>query len=90
MEPPAHVQNASYYNFRATSTRGQFAHGGRAAPQPFEHRPPCRVGQGVEGMIELAGPGSSANFQVRSWREHQDINIVMLATSLLPDQFLTA
>jgi hypothetical protein len=31
-----------------------------------------------------------ANQQAHSWREHQDINMVMLATSLLPGQYLAA
>ena len=30
----------------------------------------------------------SANQQVSSWLDHRDINSVMLATSLLPDEFL--
>jgi hypothetical protein len=29
------------------------------------------------------------NQQARSWLDHGDINRVMLATSLLPDEFLT-
>jgi hypothetical protein len=43
------------------------------------------LGEAIEDFWRQ--PGSQ---QVSSWREHQDINIVMLATSLLPDQFLTA
>jgi hypothetical protein len=43
------------------------------------------LGEAIEDFWRQ--PGSQ---QVRSWREHQDINIVMLATSLLPDQYLTA
>lgn len=40
-------------------------------------------GQAIEAFWRQPG-----NQQVRSWRDHADINKVMLATSLLPDEFL--
>jgi hypothetical protein len=52
--------------------------------------------QDLEGLREYVPLGAvienfwrkSGNQQVNSWLDHRDINSVMLATSLLPDQFL--
>jgi hypothetical protein len=49
--------------------------------------------QGLQQYVPLADRieafwRRTANQQARSWQEHADINAVMLATSLLPDEFL--
>ena len=51
--------------------------------------------QGVRRYVPLADAieafwRKAANQRARSWREHAEISAVMLATSLLPDEFLAA
>lgn len=59
---------------------------------------PADLGRLLDGLgryLPLAGEIESfwlddANRMASSWREHRDINEVMLATSLLPEEFLAA
>jgi len=55
------------------------------------------LSQDLQGLMRYVPLGEAiedfwrtpANQQVRSWQDHRDINMVMLATSLLPEEFLS-
>jgi hypothetical protein len=56
-----------------------------------------RLHSRIDSLIQYAPLGDAiesfwlepANRQASTWREHRDINLVMLATSLAPEGYLT-
>lgn len=66
----------------------------QADPGPFADR----LARDVESLAQYVDLGDTitdfwrrpGHQRERSWRDHRDINAVMLATSLLPDEFLAA
>lgn len=100
----AHKYLSDSAEFRLAFRELGLAIGLRAVPrmQEIVGAGPRRVGRRLASMIDDLGTHASladdlesywlerGHRRTRTWREHRDINEVMLATSLLPDEFLAA